>query len=304
MGNPHSECAKPEGCAPITKLFSSSAWIEGQAEEQLRQVASWPGMLSVAAFPDLHPGRHGPVGAAFMADRIYPQLVGPDIGCGMALFRLSLPRRKLRLDKVGKKMGILDDALDQDEARAFLDELSIPSSAEFSQGLGSIGGGNHFCEIQEVVSADAARGSSLSRGDLCLLIHTGSRGHGYGVFRSLEEQWAEGFSPDSPHGKEYITRHNEAVQWARVNRLAVASRIAEALRTDIELVTDAAHNTVQHHQDGWLHRKGAAAPDCGLAPLAGSRDDYSYLMEVQDNPQALWSTSHGAGRRYDRASMH
>ena len=137
-----------------------------------------------------------------------------------------------------------------------------------------------------------------------MLIHTGSRGHGYGVFRSLEEQWAEGFSPDSPHGKEYITRHNEAVQWARVNRLAVASRIAEALRTDIELVTDAAHNTVQHHQDGWLHRKGAAAPDCGLAPLAGSRDDYSYLMEVQDNPQALWSTSHGAGRRYDRASMH
>lgn len=59
-------------------------------------------------------------------------------------------------------------------------------------------------------------------------------------------------------------------------------------------------------QDGlWLHRKGAAGADRGLVPLAGSHDTTSYLLSVPDLvPEALGSVSHGAGRRYDRASMH
>ena len=88
MGNPISG-ERSAVRAPISTFYSRETWIEGRAEDQLAQVAGWPGMRAVAGFPDLHPGRFGPVGAAFLADRIWPQLVGPDIGCGIALFRLG-----------------------------------------------------------------------------------------------------------------------------------------------------------------------------------------------------------------------
>ncbi len=58
-------------------------------------------MHRVAGMSDLHPGRGYPVGAAFFAiGRLYPALVGNDIGCGMALWRTDIPTAKLHLDKL------------------------------------------------------------------------------------------------------------------------------------------------------------------------------------------------------------
>ncbi|MBS0242081.1 MAG: RtcB family protein, partial [Proteobacteria bacterium] len=71
------------GRAPIHVFASSKAWIEGDATRQLEMVASMPGVSAVAAMPDLHPGKFGPVGCAVLSDRIHPQLIGSDIGCGM-----------------------------------------------------------------------------------------------------------------------------------------------------------------------------------------------------------------------------
>jgi release factor H-coupled RctB family protein len=71
------------------------------------------------------------------------------------------------------------------------------------------------------------------------------------------------------------------------------------------MICDTVHNHVVPRSDGWLHRKGAASPDHGFVPLAGSREAPSYLLRVPDVvPEALGSVSHGAGRRYDRSSMH
>ena len=55
-----------------------------------------------------------------------------------------------------------------------------------------------------------------------------------------------------------------------------------------------------------LHRKGAAASDRGLVPVPGSRGTLSYLVEplAAMQTEALASLAHGAGRKYDRASMH
>jgi release factor H-coupled RctB family protein len=57
---------------------------------------------------------------------------------------------------------------------------------------------------------------------------------------------------------------------------------------------------------GVLHRKGAAASDRGLVPIPGSRGTLSYLVQPLPgaSPDALASLAHGAGRKYDRASMH
>ena len=63
------------GYATITKFYTSAAWIEGRAEAQLEEIAGWTGVQKIAAFPDLHPGKYGPVGCAVLADRIFPQLI-------------------------------------------------------------------------------------------------------------------------------------------------------------------------------------------------------------------------------------
>lgn len=305
MGIPLTEGGVAER-ARLSTFYGRETWIDGLAEDQLAQAAGWPGMKAVAGFPDLHPGRHGPVGAAFLADRIWPQLVGPDIGCGMALWRLNLPRRRLKIDKAARRLRVLEDGADPDRAAEALAEAGLAGTS--GEGLGTIGGGNHFCEVQgveQVLDPEAAARIGLAEGDLCLLVHSGSRGRGAQVFEGLDDGWKRGFAPDGDAALRYLALHDAAVAWARANRRLIAEAAARALRSAAVLLCDAVHNSVQRRGPLWLHRKGAAEADRGLAPLAGSRESLSFLLSVPEGPaEALGSVSHGAGRRYDRASMH
>ena len=101
----------------------------------------------------------------------------------------------------------------------------------------------------------------------------------------------------------YVSDHNQAVRWARLNRQIIAERAANALRADVRLITDVPHNVLSATSDGWLHRKGAAIA-AELVPVAGSRATSSYLVRPLNHKLALSSLAHGAGRRYDRSSMH
>lgn len=305
MGTSQTEgLASPRDAAPIHRFYSTSIWIEGAAEEQLEQVAGLAGVSHVAAFPDLHPGKYGPVGSAILADRIYPQLIGNDIGCGMSLFALDLPARKLRLDKAAQKLRALEGPWDGD-AGAWLQAEDLPTDL-YRQTLGTIGGGNHFCELQELdcVCHDIVP-SSLpgGKGTLMLLVHSGSRALGMTVLNSVLGHFS-GLDPDKGPGKAYLSAHNEAVRWARLNRRLIAERAARALRADLLPVSDAPHNLIEMHDGQVLHRKGAAKADTPLVPLAGSRDALSFLLlPARDKPDALSSLAHGSGRKYDRRSM-
>ena len=75
MGNPISG-ERSAVRARISAFDSPRDLDRGSREDQLAQVAGWPGMRAVAGFPDLHPGRFGPIGAAFLADRIGHNLSG------------------------------------------------------------------------------------------------------------------------------------------------------------------------------------------------------------------------------------
>src|SRR2546427_9665749 len=83
------------------RLFASSkSWIEGEAVRQLYATAKLDGVRYAIGFPDLHPGKGSPVGAAFVTEGvIYPHLIGGDIGCGMGLFKTNLVRRDTKLDR-------------------------------------------------------------------------------------------------------------------------------------------------------------------------------------------------------------
>jgi len=301
-----------DGRAPIHVFASSRSWIEGNATLQLDHVAGLPGVRTVAAMPDLHPGKYGPVGCAILADRIHPQLVGSDIGCGMGLFELDIPARKLRLDQLAERLGALDQRWDggMDDVLA---AAGLQSTA-FDASLGSIGGGNHFCEVQaieEILVPDVAAQAGLDRHSAFVLVHSGSRGLGFSILEQVLRGGCTALDPVSIAGKSYIDAHDHAVRWARLNRRIIAERAATAARAELRLVNDLAHNMVELRSGVSgdilaLHRKGAAASDRGLVPVPGSRGTLSYLVEPLGTTRAetLESLAHGAGRKYDRASMH
>ncbi len=292
-----SRLSAPQTRGAITCFYTSDAWIDGRAEDQLNHVSTWSGVTKIAAFPDLHPGKYGPVGCAILSDRLYPQLVGTDIGCGMSLFQLDLPIRKLKLEKATRRLRVLGSP--QDVPRhADLAQAGLPGDL-WPEALGTIGGGNHFCEVQR--SAEVSPHCDLDPDLTYLLVHSGSRGLGASIFDTYMSDLQAGMIGAEADG--YRIAHDQAVRWASLNREIIARRAAAALRADLVQISDAPHNLVTETDAGWLHRKGAAVAS-GLVPLAGSRATPSYLMESLDQSAALGALAHGAGRRYDRSSMH
>lgn len=308
MGNPSGDKiphdATARGCA-ISRFYSSTTWIEGEAIRQLDEVAARPGMIELAAFPDLHPGKYGPVGMVALADRLYPQLVGNDIGCGMSLFELDLPIRKLKLERAADQLRKLE-AVALDDPSERLEELGMAGDC-FASALGTIGGGNHFCEVQAVDEASDA--SPLDRQRLHLLVHSGSRSLGASIFADViaaNGAMHEGLEIGTEAAVDYLLDHGSAVAWASLNRQMIAERAAYVLRANVRLVTDVPHNLVRLTERGVAHYKGAAYVKAGaLAPVAGSRATLSHIVRALGGVAAsLDGISHGAGRKYDRKAMH
>ncbi len=298
MGNSH----RVDGRAPVHGFYSSSSWIEGAAVRQLETVADIGGVRAVAGMPDLHPGKFGPVGCAILADHIHPAFVGSDAGCGMALFALDVAVRRIRVDKAADRLRDVAKPYDGDIAGELAGRGLAPS--DFDASLGTIGGGNHFCELQAVNEVfDASSG--IDRDRAYLLVHSGSRGLGHQL---LERQMADGLrplAPDGEAGQAYLRAHDHALRWASLNRQVIARRAASALRCETDLVCECSHNCVEHRTDGVLHRKGVAPSDRGLVVVPGSRGALSYLVAplATAPKEALESIAHGAGRKFDRASM-
>jgi release factor H-coupled RctB family protein len=292
------------------RLFASAgSWIESAAVDQLCAVAKLEGVRSAIGFPDLHPGKGSPVGAAFITeDVIYPHLIGGDIGCGMALFSSDLLRHKARLDHWAELPFDLERPWDGD-VRDYLPEQGLHTT-DFDEALGTVGGGNHFAELQAVEkihdAATFAR-SGLDRDMLTVLVHSGSRGLGERMYREHVGQFgADGVPVSSQKADEYLRGHDFAVRWARANRALIAQRFLATLGGSGERVWDGCHNSITRVIDEgeacWLHRKGAAPAHGRLAIIPGSRGTLSYLVQpLVSNESHAWSLAHGAGRKWSRS---
>ncbi|NEI08566.1 RNA ligase RtcB family protein [Rhizobium ruizarguesonis] len=303
--SPMTSSAHP---ALINRFFSGSAWIEGAALDQLDEMSRLPGVLEIAAFPDLHPGKYGATGVALLSSRLHPLLIGNDIGCGMSLFGLDFPLRKLKIDRAAERLRRLEAQAIGDVSE-LLAEAGLP--VDLSSGaLGTIGGGNHFCELQAVEGlTDGGRAAGLDDQGLYLLVHSGSRALGATVFSetvAAHSGLTAGLDPGSETGAAWLASHDRCVAWASLNRRLIAVRAAAALRTDLRLIADVPHNLVRPCDRGFAHYKGAAAVAPGeLAPIAGSRASLSHVVLATSGvSRSLNGISHGAGRKYDRATMH
>jgi release factor H-coupled RctB family protein len=286
--------------ATVTVFAGPTSWIESDAVAQCHQVAALDGMLHVAGMPDLHPGKGAPIGAAMSSTVLYPFLVGSDIGCGIAVFPISLKRAVP--EKLAARFPDLDTPLDaggDDPAWAVLDG-DIPGG--YTEGLGTVGRGNHFVELAKVgtVFDDAhAHRLGLAAGDLVLVVHSGSRGFGERILRAHTE--VHGAGPAADPGA-YLQAHDDAVRWGSLNRRLLAARVAHALGTHVAApVVDQCHNLVEVRDGVYLHRKGAAPGDGRDVLVAGTRGTPSYLVAAHAGAEANHSVAHGAGRKMSRA---
>jgi tRNA-splicing ligase RtcB len=197
--------------------------------------------------------------------------------------------------------------------------------------LGSLGGGNHFIELQR----------SEQSGTLFVQVHTGSRGFGHGLatnyFESArEEKPAEitdldlgYFTPDSRHYRDYLNAVAAGGNYAILNRLVIFEQVAEAFRevfgAELALVYEISHNLVQREEhpefgDVWVHRKGATRAFPAGHPalkgtaweatghpvlIPGSNKDWSYILRpLEGAVNSGYSVNHGAGRRLSRSAAN
>jgi len=189
------------------------------------------------------------------------------------------------------------EATEEDGCYRQADAECVSSEAKQrgSDQLGTIGAGNHFVEIQKIsaiLSPDRAAKFGLSLGQVCIMIHTGSRGLGHQVCTDYvrlmnKVMGSYGITlPDrelacvpfhSEEGERYLRAMAAAANFAWTNRQLVTSQIRESwqrvLKTsqaqELRLLYDVSHNIAKLEKYGGVeclvHRKGATrafAPGC------------------------------------------
>lgn len=286
------------------QILAIESHIDPVAIQQLDHTCTLPGLVKIRGLPDLHPGNGIPVGATCLfKDRVYPYLVGTDIGCGMAFYQLDLETNKFNAEKLAKKIRKSDIDKGYDGDISQFTEQDI----DYREQLGTVGAGNHFAEfmaISEVYS------SQIDQNHVYLLVHSGSRRFGKEIHDQFG-QYLTGLSPDSPECQDYMKLHDKANQYAHLNRDIIAHRLAQIANSSYHNLFHLSHNFVEHivldGEEFWLHRKGVASvkPEQNLLVIPGSRGDYSYLVEPihEKMPDCLWSIAHGAGRRLSRHAV-
>ncbi|WP_433929299.1 RtcB family protein [Sorangium cellulosum] len=298
-------------------IARDDVWLEGNAVQQFARVAALPGCVRAVGMPDLHAGRGIPVGAAFaFADRVVPQLIGGDAGCGVRLVATSIGRVAADVLERRAREAMEDDPLagcdpaevfdrvwrrgarglaEVDGAPEALARLAAaepedglrpsgdpaPYRAGYEAALGSVGGGNHFVEIARVGALRdpaSAAAVGLPAGDLVVLAHSGSRGLG----GALGERWG-GAVLEGDAAEPYLGELAGACRFAQANRLLLAYRMLRALgatrASKIAGGFDITHNDVAREAVGG---EPAWVHRKGAAPARG--DDLTIVLGSRGTP--------------------
>lgn len=307
--------------AYIDIIINKSSIVD-DAQYQLQNIAKLKGMKFAIGMPDIHPGPGCPIGASFITQNIiYPHLIGGDIGCGMLFCQLSSNMKskkvqrmaknvKFEIDKETKQKYMTSETIFGKSFIRSFDKKVFPEDLfiSFEEQLGTIGGGNHFAELQEFVEVYDKRvfdELGLLEHNTCLMIHSGSRVLG----KKIQDWWKEYLEKnqgleEKKHQEIYLKHHDEACVWAKKNRTLIAQTILDhySIKDDVGCTIDVWHNNVEKIGEFFVHRKGANPADKGCVVIPGSRGDYSYLVQPTSPIfETGLSLSHGAGRKWSRS---
>lgn len=265
----------------------------------------------IRMMPDIHAGAGCTIGTTMtISDRICPNLVGVDIGCGMETIRLKEKRIELqKLDKLIRK-EIPSGFSIREKPHRFADWVDLEQlrCARYVKldrayrSIGSLGGGNHFIEANR----DDA-------GNLYIVIHSGSRHLGLEIadyyqtagFKALKEQGSDIPKPlayvDGNLMENYLHDMRIAQEFAEANRKAMADVIIKGMGLHVTEQFTTIHNYID--LDEKILRKGAVSAKAGeklLIPI--NMRDGSLICLGKGNEDWNCSAPHGAGRLMSRSA--
>lgn len=347
------------------KIFTDN--IEGKALEQVKQLLSIDVFSDkkIRIMPDVHAGAGCVIGfTGNLGDKVIPNIVGVDIGCGMRILNLgkiedidyhafnehiraNVPSGMIvREDKFGFKPLVHEEMDIYREAKKMVMELhcyrELKYSDRINKSIGSLGGGNHFIELDKD-----------DEGNVYLVIHTGSRNLGKQVAdiyqnkaikhmtegadefeetikRTIEEYKAAGrrselqavikkmrksqqeAEPSLPRDlcyvegearEDYLHDMRICQRWAVLNRKLISILLLKFF-PDVNIIEEfeSVHNYIS---DDNIIRKGsisAAEDERCIIPL--NMRDGSLLCTGKGNPDWNCSAPHGAGRVLSRTQAY
>lgn len=309
---------------------------EEGAIQQAKNISKHPWLVgNVCLMPDTHEGYGMPIGGVVALDKaVCPNMVGVDIGCGMLAIKTSLTeitQDELKNILGGSKenkggiranipVGFNHHKKDQ-ENEIFNDnrwtylEVCEKEFNSAKRQLGTLGGGNHFIEIQK---GDDGR--------IWFMIHSGSRNLGYKVAKHYNEiakqlclKWKQDeivkndlavLLQDTNEYDLYINEMNLCLDFAYQNRLQMANvikneflRVFPDIKFENEINIHHNYANIENHygRNVIVHRKGATlARENTIGIIPGSQGTSSYIVQGLGNKASLTSCSHGAGRKMSR----
>ena len=271
----------------------------------------------IRVMPDVHAGKVGPIGLTMKLahDRIIPNLIGPDIGCGISVAKLDVKKKKLtasdfeKLDKVirenipsGSKRHADDRHFDHGIYH-ILNRVSLNIDVEkVKRSYRTLGGGNHFIEIDQDED-----------GNYYLVIHTGSRSLGPMIntyYNNEGQKVLKEKGIEVPYEMTYVegdlyTKYIRDVRlassFAFLNRTSIAIEIATKMKWKMSSIKDHPHNYFDII-DNVLH-KGSTANNGSMVYIPVNMKDGIIYGDPVDNEDWNNSLPHGAGRLIKRSEV-
>lgn len=312
------------GAAPVRMWLAEP--LAPECRRAVERLSRLEDVRRIAVMPDVHAGSDVCTGIAVATTRLLiPQAVGADIGCGMSTCRLEIPADVIADEETAMRvLGALRRAVPIirhnhrtpptlpaacDGSRLSAESLGNALRRDGTIEFGTLGRGNHFLELQRD-----------DDGALWLLVHSGSRAMGQVITRhhlAKTTRLGSGVAAldaATAEGEAYAADVRWGVAYARLSREAMLTAAAEAVGRVLGLdpspgaAWGTTHNSVtreRHGGDGgedlWVHRKGVAPAHEGVANIIpGSMAAESFHVEGRGEPEALCSSSHGAGRSQSR----
>ena len=293
------------------KYASCRVMIDDVEEECVKQIY---GFLNCPAFegsnirlmPDLHAGAGAVIGfTGTLTDKIIPNVIGVDIGCGVSSYRLSGVSEWVNFEELDKyiRQHIPSGFNVNERIHPKIEETSedyrrVSKETEQDEqrvvkSLKSLGGGNHFLEV-----------GKDQNGSLWLTVHSGSRNFGLKIAnwhqakaiktvgRGHGLEWLEGEA-----AQNYLEHMKIAQRFASQNRMLMAEQILRFFSlkiSDVECV-ESIHNYINFEDK--ILRKGAISAHAGeRVIIPWNMRDGLIIGRGKGNPEWNFSAPHGAGR--------
>ncbi len=300
-----------EGIYAEAKVFTDD--VEDYALAQVKMICDNETAegSTVCMMPDIHPGKIAPIGLSMtVTDKVIPQLLGVDIGCGMTCVKLNKSKAEFqKLDSVIRENIPSGFTIRKDPHR-MAEEFSYEglhcirhiNRHKADRSLGTLGGGNHFIELD--------KGDD---GSLYLVVHTGSRHLGEEVaayYTKLANSCLKEQGKEVPYYMSYLEGENKAAyledvkiiqRYAGWNRQIIVREILKGMKWKAEEQFCVPHNYLD---DSGILRKGAVSAKKGESVVipANMRDG---IISGTGKGNAEWNYSapHGSGRKLKREDV-